>query len=94
MWSGLGRNEVGPRPSINIYQNWMRTSAIFAARAAQRRCPISSNLGQKYLFRIAGWNGRRLGSHALARPLHSIRVESQLLDTLASHSAQVLSSLL
>ena len=42
-------------------------------------------------FRIgAGWNGRGLGSHALAGPLHSIQVESQLLDTLASPPAQVL----
>ena len=41
-------------------------------------------------FRIAGWNGRGLGSHALAGRLHSIQVESQLLDTLASLPAQVL----
>ena len=37
-------------------------------------------------FQIAGWNGQGLGSHALAGPLHSIQVESQLLDTLASLS--------
>ena len=35
-----------------------------------------------------------LGSHALAGPLHSIQVESQLLDVLASLPAQVLSTLL
>ena len=46
---GLGLNQVGSRPSINIHQNRMRTSTIFGARTAQRRCPISSNLGQKYL---------------------------------------------
>ena len=52
MWSGLSLNvnQVGPRPSINIHQSRLRTSAIFGARAAQRRCLIASNLGQKYLF--------------------------------------------
>ena len=79
---GLARetrlNQVGPWPSINIYQSWMRTFAIFGARATQRRCPIASNLGQKYLFsdrskRRLGW-----GSHTSAGPLHSIQVETQL----------------
>ena len=50
VWSGRRLIQVGPWPSINIYQSWMRTFAIFGARAAQRRCPIPSNLGQKYLF--------------------------------------------
>ena len=38
-------NHIGSRPSINIHQSWMRNFAIFSARAAQRRCPIASNLG-------------------------------------------------
>ena len=50
MWSGLRLHQVGPRPSINICQNRMCTFATFRARAAQRRRPISSNLGQKCLF--------------------------------------------
>ena len=37
----------------------MRTFAIFGARVAQRRCPIASNLGQKYLF--SDRSKRRLG---------------------------------
>ena len=41
-------------------------------------------------FWIAGWNGGGLGSYALAGPLHSIPMESQLLDTLVSLPAQVL----
>ena len=50
VWSELRLNQVGPRPSINIYQSWMHTFAIFGARAAQRRSLIASNFGQKYLF--------------------------------------------
>ena len=41
-------------------------------------------------FRIAGLNGWG-GVHGLAGPLHSIQMESQLLDTLASLPAQVYS---
>ena len=50
VWSELRLDQGGPRPSINIYQSWIRTVAIFGARAAQRRSPIASNLGQRYLF--------------------------------------------
>ena len=50
VWAGLSHNQVGPRPSINIYRNRVRTFATCGARAAQTRCPITSNLGQKYLF--------------------------------------------
>jgi hypothetical protein len=50
VWSGLSLHQVGPRLSISIHQNRMCTFATFGARAALRRCPISSNLGQKYLF--------------------------------------------
>ena len=80
------------------HQNRMRTSAtcIFGARVALRQC-LNTLLQTKVhcnCFWIAGWNGRGLGSHALAGPLHSIQVESRLWDMLASISAQVLWSLL
>ena len=41
MWSGLSLNQVGPRPSINIHQNWMRTFANF--RAMQSRSKAMSD---------------------------------------------------
>ena len=50
VWSGLSLHQIGPRPSINIHQNWMCPFTTFQARAAQRRRPIASNLGQKCLF--------------------------------------------
>jgi hypothetical protein len=50
MWLGLNLHQVGPRPSINIHQNRICTFATFGAGAAQRRCPIWSNLGQKCIF--------------------------------------------
>ena len=50
VWAGLSHNQVGPRPSINVCRNRVRTFATCGARAAQTRCPITSNLGQKYLI--------------------------------------------
>ena len=41
--------DIGPRPGINICQYQMRTFASLGATVAQRRRPIASNLGQKYL---------------------------------------------
>ena len=41
--------DIGPRPGINICQNQVRTFAILGATAAQARCPIASNIGQKCL---------------------------------------------
>ena len=41
--------DIGPRPGINMCQNQVRTFAILGATAAQTRCPIASNIGQKCL---------------------------------------------
>ena len=41
--------DIGPRPGIKICQNQVRTFAVLGATAAQTRCPIASNIGQKCL---------------------------------------------
>ena len=49
VWTGLGLNQIWPRPGIIIHQNRVRAFATFGARAAQTHCPNTSNIGQKCL---------------------------------------------